>query len=173
MATPEPAVVSVELAAGDEPVRLRWDPAPTEGEGGAATRSPWELESVPDWRGLEAIRLVSANFDDGGVLGFAALRPRAARAHGDDIVIARFIDAEGEEATTSDALLSVEYDAGGTPRRLGLELWPEPDSAPLRVAANREADTAPTATEERNTIAMSFRLHGTHGSGLYEVLRKD
>jgi hypothetical protein len=170
MATPEPAVVSIELG-GDEPVRLRWDPVATEDDGPAATA--WELESQPDWRHLEGIRLVSAQFDDGSVLGVAALRPREARGHGDDVVIARLVGAEGEETTTSDALVSVEYDAGGAPRRLGIELWPEPDSAPLRVAADREADTEGRSAGGRDAVALNFRLDGAAGIGLYEVLRPD
>jgi hypothetical protein len=173
MATPEPAVVSVELAAGHEPVQLRWEPLATEDGGTVAKESPWELESKPDWSHLEGIRLVSARFDDGAVLGVAALRPREARGHGDDLVIARLIDAHGEETTTSDALVSVEYDAGGTPRRLGIELWPEPDSAPRRVAADREAESEARSPEGRDAVAMRFRLDGTAGSGLYEIIRPD
>jgi hypothetical protein len=171
MATPEPAIVSVELAAGHEPVELRWEPVATEDGGSVATESPWELESEPDWSRLEGIRLVSARFEDGAVLGVAALRPREARGHGDDVVIARLIDADGEETATTDALVSVEYDAAGTPRRLGIELWLEPDSAPRRVAADREAESEARSAEGRNAVAMRFRLDGTGGSGLYEVLR--
>jgi hypothetical protein len=171
MATPEPAVVSVELAAGHEPVELRWEPLATEDEGSDATESPWGLESEPDWSHLEGIRLVSARFEDGAVLGVAALRPREARGHGDDVVIARLIDADGEETTTPDALVSVEYDAAGTPRRLGIELWLEPDAAPRRVAADREAESEPRSAKGRDAVVMRFRLDGTTGSGLYEVLR--
>jgi hypothetical protein len=171
MATPEPAVVSLELAAGDEPIQLRWEPVATEAGEPVATDSPWALESQPDWRQLEGIRLVSARFEDGAVLGVAALRPREARGHGDDVVIARLVDADGEETTTSDALVSVEYDAGGTPRRLGIELWAEPDSPPLRVAADREAEPESPSAQGRDAVAMRFRLDGTAGSGLYEVLR--
>jgi hypothetical protein len=171
MARPEPTVISMELTAGEEAVRLRWDPTDTEDEGGAAAESPWELQSEPDWGRLDGIRLISAHFDDGGLLAVAALRPRAARGHGEDVVIARFIDAEGEETTTSDAFLSVEYDAAGTPRRLGLEVWPEPDAAPLRVAADRDVKAASPRADGREAVAMSFRLQGTPGTGLYEVLR--
>jgi hypothetical protein len=173
MATPEPAVVSVELAAGHEPVQLRWEPVAAEDGGPVATQSPWALESEPDWSRLEGIRLVSARFDDGTVLGVAALRPREARGHGDDVVLARLIDADGGDTTVSDALVSVEYDAAGTPRRLGIELWPEPDSAPRRVAADREAESEPRSAKGRDAVVMRFRLNGTGGSGLYEVLRQD
>jgi hypothetical protein len=165
MATPEPAVIAVELA-GREGARLRWDPLWTDD----ASPSPWRLESEPDWRRLESIRLVSATFDDGAALGVAALRPRDAHGHGDDIVFARLVDADGEETATSEALISVEYDAEGAPRRLGLELWPEPESTPLRVAANRTGE-AEAGSEGRATVPMRFRLGGTSGRGVYEILR--
>jgi hypothetical protein len=165
MATPEPAVIAVELA-GREGARLRWDPVWAED----ASPSPWQLESEPDWQSVESIRLVSANFDDGAALGLAALRPRNAQGHGDDIVIARLVDADGEETATTEALVSVEYDAEGAPRRLGLELWSDPDSPPVRVAANRSGE-AESGSEGRETVPMRFRLGGTSGNGRYEVVR--
>ena len=71
---------------------------------------------------------------------------------------ARLVDAEGEQASTSEALLSVEYDAEGAPRRLGLELWTDPDSSPLRVAADRADDAGPQS--DREPVSMRFRLDG-------------
>ena len=163
--------MSIKLGGGDDAIRLRWSPAPREGDAQDALASQWELESEPDWQRLEGIRLVSARFDDGAALGLAAARPRAARGHGDDVAVARVVDAEGLETATSDALVSVEYDAEGRPRRLGIELWADPDSAPLRVAADRdEASEAPGASG-RDAVAMSFRRDGVTGSGLYEVVR--
>ena len=155
MAMPEPEVVSLE-ATGVR-VRLRWAPP-----------SAWELESEPDWTGLEGIRLVSAVFEDGATLGVAAVRPRDARGHGDDAVAARFLDAEGALMATSDALLSVEYDSSSMPRRLGIELWPDADSAPLRIAADRE----PGDVDDRDAVDLTFRLGGVAGRGIYETLRE-
>jgi hypothetical protein len=172
MTTPEPAIISVEPGPDAEALQLRWDPATGADEESVARTSPWSVESEPDWGRLEGIRLVSARFDDGGALGLAALRPREARGHGDDIVVARLVHPDGEETTTSDALVSVEYDAGGAPRRLGIELWPEPESGPVRVAADRETETEPRSASGRDQVAMSFRLDGTPGNGLYEIVRR-
>jgi hypothetical protein len=155
MGMPEPELVSLEATGAR--VRLRWTP-----------RFPWELESEPDWSGLEGIRLVSAVFEDGATVGVAAVRPRDARGHGDDAVAARFLDAEGAVTATSDALLSVEYDSARVPRRLGIELWPDADSAPLRIAADRE----PGAVDDRDAVDMTFRLGGVAGRGTYETLRE-
>lgn len=168
MADLEPAVIAVELG-GSEGARLRWAPRPADDGDGAAPPSPWELDSAPDWGRLDSIRLVSALFDDGCALGLAALRPRGARGHDEDVVIARLVDAEGEQMATSEALVSLEYDADGVPRRLGLELWTDPDSPPLRIAADR-ADQA-SATGEHESVPMRFRRDGTGGAGRYEILR--
>jgi hypothetical protein len=155
MGMPEPELVSLEATGAR--ARLRWGPP-----------SAWELESEPDWSGLECIRLVSAVFEDGAALGVAAIRPRDARGHGDDAVAARFVDAEGARTETSDALLSVEYDSARVPRRLGIEVWPDADSAPLRIAADRD----PEGVDDCDAVDMTFRLGGVTGRGTYETLRE-
>src|SRR5919197_6618951 len=111
MATPDSQEIALEVAGAQ--VRMRW------------ITPNWELVSQPDWTRLEGIRLVSAAFEDGAVLGVAAIRPRDARGHGDDAVAARLIDAQGLETATAEALVSGEYDPAHIPRRLGIELVPD------------------------------------------------
>src|SRR5581483_4952982 len=139
MADLEPVVIAVELG-GSEGARLRWAPRPADDANGAAPPSPWELEAAPDWDRLESLRLVSALFEDGGALGAAALRPRDARGHDEDAVVARLVDADG------------------APRRLGLELWMDSDSSPRRVAADRAGE--PGRAGDRESVPMRFRLGG-------------
>lgn len=148
MTSPEPTGITLVLGEGDE--------------------ARWRLSSEPDWKRFEAARVVSVRFDDGRSLGVAALRPRGARGHDEDVVIARLLNPEGESTAISEALVSVEYDSEGAPRRLGIELWPEPESAPLRVAADRVGDTEPG--DRRLAVPMSFRVEGVSGAGLYELL---
>jgi hypothetical protein len=168
MADPEPVVITVEVG-GAEGARLRWAPRSADDGNGAARSSPWELEAEPDWDRLESIRLVSALFDDGGALGLAVLRPRHARGHDEDVVVARLVNAEGEQVPISEALVSLEYDADAAPRRLGLELWQDPDSSPRRIAADRAGE--PARASDRESVPMRFRLDGVDGTGLYEILR--
>jgi hypothetical protein len=168
MASPEPTVIAVELAEGHAPIRLRWEPG--EDPEAAAADSQWRVESQPDWDRLEGIRTVSARFEDGRVLGVVSLRPRGAPGHGDDLVIARLVDPDGQVTSIEEALVSVQYDADGIPRRLGIELWPDPDSAALRVAADRKED-AEAQAGEGTAVALAFRLDGTAGSGVYQVVR--
>jgi hypothetical protein len=163
----EPVVIAVELG-GSEGARLRWAPRPADDGNGAAPPSPWELEATPDWDRLESLRLVSARFEDGAALGAAALRPRDARGHDEDAVVARLVDAEGEQTAISEALVSMEYDADGAPRRLGIELWMDSDSSPRRVAADRAGE--PGRAGDRESVPMRFRLDGVEGAGLYEIL---
>jgi hypothetical protein len=162
MATPEPEIISVEAAGSD--VRLRWSPGSPD--------SPWELSSQPDWDRVEGIRLVSAAFDDGAALGVVTVRPRDARGHGDDSVAARLRDADGIHTASTEALISVEYDPARLPRRLGIELWPESDSPPFRIAADRGADDGHHEAGGRTAVPMIFRLDGIEGRGLYETLRR-
>jgi hypothetical protein len=157
MATSEPEVIALD-ADGAE-VRLRWDPT-----------SAWRLEAEPDWGRLEGVRLVSAVFDDGAALGVAAVRPREANGHADDAVAARFLDADGIETAPAEALVSVQYDSERVPRRLGIELWPDADSAPLRIAADREPSDE--ASDGRHIVPMTFRLNGVAGEGTYETVRR-
>ena len=149
MTSPEPAGIVQVPGEGDE--------------------SRWQLATEPDWKQFEAVRVVSARFDDGRSLGVAALRPRGARGHDEDVVIARLLDAEGEPTAISEALVSVEYDAAGAPRRLGIELWPEPESAPLRIAADRVGNAEPGG-DGLVAVPMAFRVGGIGGAGLYELL---
>jgi hypothetical protein len=73
-----------------------------------------------------------------------------------------------------DALLSTEYDADGLPRRIGVELWAEPDSPPARVAASREGNVHVDGNGIRRELTrMSFRLEGCGGTGTYELLRAE
>src|SRR5258705_192646 len=78
----------------------RWGGAgrPADGGSGPAPSSPWGLDSERDGSRLDSIRLVSALFEDGGALGFAAIRPRGARGHDEDVAVTRLIDSEGEPA---------------------------------------------------------------------------
>jgi hypothetical protein len=171
----EASSITLELPAGDRPVRLSWDrdaaeSLAAEGDDGPA-RSAWRTEEEPDWEHAEALRLVSAVFEDGRTVVLAALRPKGATGHDRDLV-AHCLETTGEPVTITEALLSTEYDADGVPRRIGLELWVEPDSPPLRLAGDRrgEAEVSGDGTR-RELLAMSYRLDGVAGVGTYELLR--
>ncbi len=173
MTEAEPVPVTIQGLAAGESLRLAWDRAVAaslrdEPEG---RRSAWRLDGELDWQRAESLRLVHAVFENGRALAIAALRPQEAAGHDGDSVAAHF-EESGEPLVLSEALLSTEYDADGLPRRIGVELWVEPDSPPLRVAADREGPVELDGDGiRRQTARMAFRLEGAGGVGAYEILR--
>jgi hypothetical protein len=158
-------------------LHLAWDRSAAESlavtEADRAAASPWRLERQPDWRAAEELRLVSAVFEDERALALAALRPRRARGHDRDATACHLEEA-GEPVGLIDALLSTEYDGDGLPRRIGLELWMEEDSPPLRVAGDRHGDVEVAGDGVlRQHARLSFRLEGVGGTGTYELLRSE
>jgi hypothetical protein len=175
MASPEATVITLKPLGKDERLRLAWDRGIAESlassDPAGQTRSPWRGTEGIDWERAEALRLVSAVFEDGRALAVAALRHRGSPGHDADSIAHHLVDA-GEPLELTEVLLSTEYDADGLPRRIGLELWLEGDAPPLRVAADRKGEVEVTGDGvRRDTALMAFRLEGTVGAGLYEVLR--
>jgi hypothetical protein len=161
-----------ETPAG-ETLYFEWNPESLGHLDGDLTEStPWQLDGELDWDEVELIRVLSARFDDGRVLGLAALRPAGADGHGQEVVVSALLNGEGEVEPVSETLLSVEYDASGVPRRAGLELYRGEGSVPLRVAgvatgSERELDGA----IERTSVALEMRLAGSAGRGRLDLLR--
>ena len=171
MASAEPPSFALEPGKDGRSVRLTWSREalePAGVPGAEETPSPWSVEGEVDWDEAKELRLVSAVFEDGRELAVAAIRLRGATGHDSDVLVA---PVDGP-AAVREVLLSTEYDAGGLPRRLGLELWVDPEGTPRRVAADREGEVEVSGEGiRRETTRMGFRIAGTLGSGLYEVLR--
>jgi hypothetical protein len=174
MASAEPPSFALEPGKDGRPVRLTWSREalePAEVPGAKEVPSPWSVEGEVDWEEAQELRLVSAVFEDGRELAVAAIRPRGAAGHDSESLGSHLVEKD-EPIAVGEVLLSTEYDAGGLPRRLGLELWVDPEGPPLRVAADREGEVEVSGQGiRRETTRMGFRVAGTVGSGLYEVLR--
>ena len=91
--------------SGGALLRIEWDAealrelsATSHDPGGRDARPIWRLEQDPDWDGASALRVISASFDDGALLGVAALRPREAAGHDADAVGAILVSPDGEVA---------------------------------------------------------------------------
>lgn len=172
---PNGEALALELGAADGPtLRIEWDVAALR-ELNAGLRSlaaadagpTWRLEAEPGWEAAGALRVISAGFDDGALLAVAALRPLGVEGHDAEAVGAIMLPPEGEAAQLHEALLSTEYGPDGRARRLGLELYESSTDPPIRVVADRVAeprDSGGTPT------ALSLRMEGTPGTGLYEQL---
>jgi hypothetical protein len=166
--------VEIELVpAGGGRLRVEWEREALEDLSGApagglladAGGSPWRLEGEV---GEGALRIVSAGFEDGSVLALAAFRPSGAEGHDSELVRAVVTGADGELTTCEDALLSTEYGPKGEVRRIGLELYPDPEAVPLR-GSGESIERAAGGDSDR--VAMSFRMAGARGVGLYDLLR--
>jgi len=133
----------------------------------------------PAWRldgalapGFSALRVVSGATADGTLLLLCAARPEAAAHHDEDAVAAVLVSPEGEPEAVEEALVSTEYAADGAIRRLGLELYKEGDDYPVRGAGDATGGGAAAAEGERRDVAeLAFRLDGSAGAALYEVVR--
>lgn len=129
----------------------------------------WTLEGEPE--GFSALRVLTAATGDGRVVLLASLRPAGAGGHGEELVAATLIDDEGPRAI-EEALLSTEYAADGSPRRITLELWPDGEDYPLRGAglAGAVASHPPDAEGvSRRGAALRFHLDGSRGAAVYEI----
>jgi hypothetical protein len=150
----------VEL--GHDGPAVEWDlDAIGGGEGGL----PFSISPPLERSRWELARVLSAAFDDGVLLALAALRPAGARGHGEEAV-AGVVVRDGAPVVVDEALLSVEYDPDGTPRRVGVEIYERPDSLPLRMAGDREA--AEPASDE---TTFSMRSGEASGTGRLVIVR--
>jgi hypothetical protein len=176
-------------AGGSAPsLRVEWDVealralgASRHEPGGSEVRRPWHLDREPDWERTSALRLISVAFNDGTLLAVAALRPRGAEGHDADAVGAILVSPEGEVSELHEAFISTEYGPGGRARRLGLELYKDSTgqdstdkdstATPIRIAADRTG-TVEEARESagREATVLTFRMQGTPGTGLHEVI---
>ncbi len=128
----------------------------------------WRLDGAlaPEF---SALRVVSGATSDGTLLLLCAARPEAAAHHDEDAVAAVLISPEGAPEAVEEALVSIEYAADGGIRRLGLELYKEGDDYPVRGAG--DATGAEADGERRDVAELAFRLDGSAGAALYEIVR--
>jgi hypothetical protein len=159
--------------AGDR-LAFGWDPERLAQLGDEIEpQTPWLLDGELDWDEIEMIRVLSARFDDGRLLGVAALRPEGADGHGEEVVAAAITNADGEVEPIAEALLSVEYDGDSTPRRAGLELYRTEGAIPLRAAGDATAtETTTDAGIDRQSASLRMRLAGAGGVGRLDIVRR-
>jgi hypothetical protein len=149
----DPRTLRLEL--GDGPT-VEWDLAALAKPDG--DERPFELAELDPGR-WELARVFSGALEDGRLVAIAGLRPRGAAGHGEEAIGAALV-RDGEPIILDEALVSVEYDPDGAPRRVGLELYETPEALPFRIAADR-ADAGPG---DGDTV-LELRADGVRGSG--------
>ena len=131
----------------------------------------WSLEGSlePDW---SALRVLTGQLSDGARVLLAAARPSGARAHDEEIVRAVVLRPSGETEEIAEILLSTEYAADGSVRRVGMELYPEGEDYPHRAAADtREARRAAEGGRRTEVAEMELRMNGVVGRATHEILQ--
>jgi hypothetical protein len=163
--------LSVELGDGRMgTVRIEWDADGLRGldDAEAGGEPPWRIHGEPDWGAVAELRIVSAAFEEGGLLALAAMRPAEATGHDADATAAIVVEpGQNDRVEVERPLVSTEYDPTGAIARIGIELETEPGTTPLRVSAERSE--AVRGAEDGRT-AMEFKMQGKRGSGALEVV---
>lgn len=129
-----------------------------------------ETVTPPSWAELDALRTVSAIFDEGTAVLALARRPRGARGHGEELISATLLD-QGEPHAVEDARLSTVYDGEGRQRSAGLELWLPGEDLPRRATGTAAAGSS-LGLEALLVHAAVFRwrMEGREGAGEYNLV---
>ncbi len=157
---------------GGEALAIEWDDEALSALAGAGDPSPWRVEGEIEWSAVGSLRILSAAFESGSLLALAALRPAAARGHGEDKVEAALVRPGGEIVPLEVVLLSTEYGPDHLPRRIGVELYPSAEEVPQRAAG--DADEVAIARFDgaiREVAMLDMRRDGKPGRGRNEILR--
>lgn len=161
---------------GENAVGVVWDVAAlaalTPADAEAAPKVPWKLAGDhPDWERWESLRVLSAAFEDASMLAFAALRPRNAGGHDEDVLRAVLV-RDGAESSFEDVLVSTQFDATGRLGRVNVEAYAGPDAVPLRASGDvvsRRSGQIGAGPLEVNVLEM--RMDGHRGPATVDVLR--
>jgi hypothetical protein len=132
-----------------------------------------ETAAPPRWEDLDALRGVSALFDQENAVLAMAQRPRGAIGHGQEKVVAWLVSA-GEARRVENARISTVYDGEGRQRNAGLELWMPGEDFPRRASGTAVAGTTLSLDGLRvNAAVFSWRMEGRDGAGAYELTFRD
>jgi hypothetical protein len=129
-----------------------------------------ETRDPPSWAELDAVRSLSALFDESNAVLALARRPRGALGHGEELAIAWLIQ-DGEALGVEDARISTVYDSEGRQRSAGLELWLPGEEFPRRasgtVAAGSSLDLDGLSV---HAAVFRWRMEEREGLGAYELM---
>jgi hypothetical protein len=132
-----------------------------------------ETIAATKWEDLDALRALSALFDGEHAVLALARRPRGARGHGDEKVIA-WVLSGGEAKQVEDARISTVYDGEGRQRNAGLELWLPGEDFPRRASGTAVTGTTLALDGLRvNAAVFSWQMEGRSGAGAYELTVRD
>jgi len=132
-----------------------------------------ETRVPPAWDELDALRSLSALLDEEHAVLALARRPRGARGHGEERVVAFMLDA-GELLSVEDARISTVYDGEGRQRSAGLELWLPGEDFPRRGSGSAVAGSSLELDGLTvHAAVFRWRVEGREGLGAYELMVRE
>ena len=128
-----------------------------------------ETLTPPRWDELDALRSVHALFDPEHAVVALARRPKGARGHGEELVVAHLLSG-GELVAIEDARLSTIYNGDGRPRQAGMELWLPGEDFPRRAFGTVTAGASlALGGLDVHAAVFGWRMEGREGAGIYEL----
>ena len=128
--------------------------------------------STHDPVGARRRRFVTAATADGSLVSVAAARPEAGTPHGDELLAASEITAQGGNGAVvfEEVRFSTIYGPDGLPRNASAELYRPGDELPARMSG--QAISAATLEHNGATLAIAFfrwTVTGRPAWGTYEL----
>jgi hypothetical protein len=182
---------TLELAAGDLAVEATLSPRTAEialDGGPVATACAAEVRAgdagtvecvgqISRWAddpiaGAATFRLLTIEAGEEALIVIASRGEPGASGHGEEQAHGWVIEGE-DVAAYDESLISTQYDAGGDPNRIGLELWPPEADQTSRAAATRVSGSLLGGTRSGAVWGGFFRCHTgeTEGIGIYLLRR--
>jgi hypothetical protein len=131
-----------------------------------------ETRVAPSWDELDALRSISALFDEGHAFLALGRRPRGALGHSAESTVAWLLN-DGEPVAIEDARISTVYDGEGRQRSAGLELWLPEEDLPLRGSGTVVAGSSlQLEAADVHAAVFRWRMGDREGAGSYELMTR-
>jgi hypothetical protein len=131
-----------------------------------------ETHRAPSWDELDAMRSISALFDDRHAFVAVGRRPRGSLGHSGEQTTAWLLN-DGELVRIEDARISTVYDGEGRQRSAGLELWLPGEDLPLRASGSVVAGSSlQLEAVDVHVAVFRWRMGNLEGAGGYELMTR-
>lgn len=131
-----------------------------------------ETHVAPSWEELDALRTISALFDEGHAFLAVGRRPRGALGHNAESTAAWLLD-DGQPIAVEEARISTVYDGEGRQRSAGLELWIPGEDLPLRGSGSVVAGSSlQLESADVHAAIFRWRMGDREGAGAYELMTR-
>lgn len=131
-----------------------------------------ETHRAPSWDEVDALRSISALFDEDHAFLAIVRRPRGALGHDVEQTAAWLLD-DGRAVEVEDARISTVYDGEGRQRSAGLELWLPEEEHALRGSGTVVAGSSlQLEAADVHAAIFRWRIGDREGAGAYELMTR-